>query len=124
MNRAEAERRARKLVFDGPSAGDLAMMTYSERAEFARQKVVAITDALLAAVAAERERCAVIAEQTEEEGDYCTAPDGGSWWQSNADRTKTAIVAAIRADATPERSGGASEPNDVRPGGSGDGNRT
>lgn len=62
--------------------------------------------AYLAGVAAERERCARIVEQTEDEGDWIgggLTDDGdveGSWWESDAAETMRSAAARIRDAAT------------------------
>ncbi len=42
---------------------------------------------------------AKIAETTPDEGDYCTGDDGGSYWETNAEKTKFEIARRIRAAA-------------------------
>lgn len=54
-----------------------------------------IATAIRDAVAAERERCAEVAEETEVAGAWCGGEDG-SYWESDASRTREAIARRIR----------------------------
>ena len=56
---------------------------------------------LRAAVAAERERCAGVAEATEVEGCYRLVEDGVGVWDSDAEATKAEIARRIRRGPEP-----------------------
>ncbi len=58
-------------------------------------KIIA-ANAWCGAVAAERERCALVAEATETERVLCGGEDG-SYWESDASATRAAVARNIRA---------------------------
>lgn len=60
-------------------------------------ELIAEVRRLQAALAAERERCARIAESVEDAGGYVQAADGGSVWESDAGATRAEIARRIRA---------------------------
>lgn len=72
-----------------------------DAAESGDPAVFAAMAAWDAAVLAERERCAKVAEATEAEGVYRQGEDGGSVWDSDAEATKAEIARRIRRGPEP-----------------------